>query len=128
MVLGEPQILGQLKDAYRHAQGAGTTGKKLSRLFQHTFSVAKKVRTDTEIGSNPVSVAFAAVSLAKQIFSDFSKHAALLIGAGDTMRLAAQHLASQGIADTYIANRTLERAAELRDRISDLERWQLEMT
>ena len=97
MVLGEPQILGQLKDAFRGAQQAGTTGKKLSRLFQHTFSVAKKVRTDTEIGASPVSVASAAVSLAQQFFAGFSQHTALLVGAGVTVELVAKHLASRNI-------------------------------
>lgn len=118
LVLGEPQILGQMKQAYSSANDAGTVGSELTPLFQSAFSVAKLVRTDTDIGSSPVSVAFAAVSLAKQIFADFSKHAALLVGAGDTMRLAAQHLASQGIANTYIANRTVERAAELANSVN----------
>ena len=77
MVLGEPQILGQLKDAFRHAQQADTLGSNLSRLFQHTFAVAKKIRTDTEIGASPVSVASAAVNLAQQFFAGFKKHTAL---------------------------------------------------
>ncbi len=113
MVLGEPQILGQLKDAYRHAQGAGTTGKKLSRLFQHTFSVAKKVRTDTEIGASPVSVASAAVSLAQQFFAGFTKHTALLVGAGVTIELVAKHLASRNIGRLFVANRDVEKARDL---------------
>ena len=79
MVLGEPQILGQLKDAYRQAQQAGSVGSQLSRLFQHTFSVAKKVRSDTKIGNSPVSVAYATVTLANQFFAGFSQHTALLI-------------------------------------------------
>lgn len=82
MILGEPQILGQMKEAYLTALQNGTVGTLLGRLFQHTFAVAKQVRTDTAIGSSPVSVAFAAVSLTKQFFSDLSKHTALLIGAG----------------------------------------------
>ena len=105
MVLGEPQILGQLKDAFRQAQQAGTSGKQLSRLFQHTFSVAKKVRTDTEIGASPVSVASAAVSLAQQFFAGFSKHTALLVGAGVTIELVAKHLASRNIGRLFVANR-----------------------
>ncbi len=113
LVLGEPQILGQMKQAYSNATAVGTVGSELSPLFQSAFSVAKLVRTDTEIGSSPVSVAFSAVSLAKQIFSDLGKHAALLVGAGDTIRLAAQHLNSQGVKDIHIANRTIERAEAL---------------
>ncbi|MEE8426415.1 MAG: hypothetical protein V3S15_03955, partial [Woeseiaceae bacterium] len=84
MVLGEPQILGQLKDAVRAAENAGVLGKRLRRLFQHTFSVAKKVRTDTEIGASPVSVAYAAVSLAQQFFAGFTQHTAVLVGSGVT--------------------------------------------
>jgi glutamyl-tRNA reductase len=113
MVLGEPQILGQLKDAVRAAQQSGTLGKQLHRLFQHTFSVAKKVRTDTEIGANPVSVASAAVSLAQQFFAGFSKHTALLVGAGVTVELLAKHLHSKGIGRLFVANRNLERARRL---------------
>jgi glutamyl-tRNA reductase len=113
MVLGEPQILGQLKDAYRQAQQAGTVGSQLSRLFQHTFSVAKKVRTDTEIGSNPVSVAYAAVTLANQFFAGFGRHTALLIGAGVTMELVAKHLSSKGIGRMFVANRDVTRAQTL---------------
>ena len=113
LVLGEPQILGQIKDAYNTASHAGTIGRQLNRLFQHTFSVAKQVRTDTAIGANPVSVAFAAVSLSKRIFADLSKHTALLIGAGETTELVAQHLANQGVHKMIVANRTVERAQTL---------------
>ena len=113
MVLGEPQILGQLKDAVRDAQGAGTLGKQLGRLFQHTFSVAKKVRTDTEIGANPVSVASAAVSLAQQFFAGFSQHTALLVGAGVTVELLARHLTGKGLGRLFVANRDVERARNL---------------
>jgi glutamyl-tRNA reductase len=113
MVLGEPQILGQLKDAYREAQSAGTAGKSLSRLLQHTFSVAKKVRTDTEIGANPVSVASAAVNLAQQFFANFSKHTALLVGAGVTVELLATHLAAKEIGRLFVANRDVDRARTL---------------
>ena len=113
MVLGEPQILGQLKDAYREAQQSGTAGKQLSRLFQHTFSVAKKVRTDTEIGANPVSVASAAVNLAQQFFANFSKHTALLVGAGVTVELLATHLTAKEIGRLFVANRDLDRARTL---------------
>jgi glutamyl-tRNA reductase len=113
MVLGEPQIFGQLKSAYAVAREAGTVGPLLGRLFQATFSTAKQVRTDTAIGENPVSVAFAAVSLAKQIFSDLNRSQALLIGAGETISLVARHLHDQGIKRIVVANRTLERASQL---------------
>ena len=113
LVLGEPQILGQIKDAYSTANHAGTIGRQLNRLFQHTFSVAKQVRTDTAIGANPVSVAFAAVSLSKRIFANLSEHTALLIGAGETTELVAQHLSNQGVKNIIVANRTVERAQVL---------------
>ncbi|VXB56786.1 glutamyl tRNA reductase [Pseudomonas sp. 8AS] len=113
MVLGEPQILGQMKSAYAVAREAGTVGPLLGRLFQATFSTAKTVRTDTAIGENPVSVAFAAVSLAKQIFADLHRSQALLIGAGETISLVARHLHDQGIKRIVVANRTLERASSL---------------
>lgn len=113
MILGEPQILGQMKNAYQIANGLGTLNSVLERLFQHTFSVAKQIRTDTAIGESPVSVAFAAVSLAKQIFSDFKHHTALLIGAGETIELAARHLHEQQLGRMIIANRTPERAHQL---------------
>jgi glutamyl-tRNA reductase len=118
VVLGEPQILGQLKDAYRQAQQAGTVGSRLSRLMQHTFSVAKKVRTDTEIGTNPVSVAYAAVTLANQFFAGFGRHTALLIGAGVTMELVAKHLDSKGIGRLFVANRDISRAQALAGQFS----------
>ncbi|MEA3276927.1 MAG: glutamyl-tRNA reductase [Pseudomonadota bacterium] len=110
MVLGEPQILGQVKTAFQSARDSGTAGKLLCRLFQHAFAVAKQVRTDTAIGNSPVSVAFAAVSLARQIFSDLSDQTALLIGAGETIELAARHLHQHGLGRIIVANRTVERA------------------
>ncbi len=113
LVLGEPQILGQIKDSYDTAREAGTLGPLLGRLFQATFNTAKTVRTDTAIGENPVSVAFAAVSLGKQIFADFANSQALLIGAGETITLVARHLHEQGVKNMVVANRTLERAAQL---------------
>ena len=113
LVLGEPQILGQMKSAYAVAREAGTVGPLLGRLFQATFSTAKTVRTDTAIGENPVSVAFAAVSLAKQIFADLHRSQALLIGAGETITLVARHLYEQGVKRIVVANRTLERASQL---------------
>ncbi len=113
LVLGEPQILGQLKTAFETACASNTVKTVLGRLFQHGFTVAKKVRTDTAIGSNPVSVAFAAVSLSKQIFGDLTPLQALMIGAGETIELAARHLHGQHIGHITIANRTLERAQDL---------------
>ncbi len=113
MILGEPQILGQMKDAYRFAVKAGTAGTLLGRLFQYTFTVAKQVRTDTAIGSSPVSVAFTAVNLAKQIFGELDNYTVLLIGAGETIELAARHLNDQGLGHMIVANRTVERAHDL---------------
>lgn len=113
MVLGEPQIFGQLKDAYALARKHGASGSFLSRMFEQTFSVAKRVRTQTAIGENPVSVAYAAVSMAHHIFSDLSRNRALLIGAGKTIELVAQHLSEAGVKDFVVANRTLERAQSL---------------
>ncbi|MDX1653966.1 MAG: glutamyl-tRNA reductase [Candidatus Competibacteraceae bacterium] len=113
MILGEPQILGQIKEAYHSASRAGTLGTCLSRLFQHSFSVAKQVRTDTRIGQSAVSVAFAAVSLSRQIFGELTGQTALLIGAGETIELVARHLFENRIGRLVIANRTLERAREL---------------
>ncbi|OAI12051.1 glutamyl-tRNA reductase [Methylomonas lenta] len=113
MILGEPQILGQMKTAYHAANQAGTLGRNLSKLFHHTFSAAKKVRTDTAIGSSPVSVAFAAVQLAQQIFDKLSDQTALLIGAGETIELTARHLYQHGIGRIIIANRTYDKAHAL---------------
>ncbi|UTW03649.1 glutamyl-tRNA reductase [Amphritea atlantica] len=113
LVLGEPQILGQLKSSYAVSQSSGVVGAELDRLFQQTFAVAKKVRTDTAIGENPVSVAYASVSLAQHIFADLSKSKALLIGAGETIELVARHLSEAGVKQMIVANRTLVRAETL---------------
>ena len=113
MVLGEPQILGQLKQAYGLARREGSLGAVLDKLFQRSFSVAKRVRTDTDIGSSPVSVAYAAVTLAHRIFGDFGVRTALLVGAGETVELCARHLASGRIGRMVIANRTLEHARRI---------------
>ena len=110
MVLGEPQILGQMKSAYSLAQSHNAAGRELGHLFQHVFSVAKQVRTETEIGANPVSVAYAATSLAQHIFSDLKKTRVLLIGAGETIELVARHLSEKGVSNMIVANRSLERA------------------
>jgi glutamyl-tRNA reductase len=115
LILGEPQILGQLKSAYASSVQQKAIGGRLGRMFEHSFSVAKKVRTETAIGENPVSVAAAAVELAKQLFSDFSGNNALLIGAGKTTELVARHLKQAGVKRIVIANRTLARAQELSD-------------
>jgi glutamyl-tRNA reductase len=117
MVLGEPEILGQMKSAYRLARSAETLGAPLERLFQHTFSVAKRVRTDTAIGENPVSVAFTAVTLAKRVFGDLSRQNVLFVGAGETIELAARHLVSNKVAHVMVANRTLSKAQDLANRI-----------
>jgi glutamyl-tRNA reductase len=113
MILGEPQVLGQLKRAYEVGVRAGSVGRLLGRLFQHSFHVAKEVRSNTAIGSHPVSVAFAAVRLARQIFGDLSRGTALLVGAGETMELAARHLTEHGLQRLIVANRSLERAQRL---------------
>jgi glutamyl-tRNA reductase len=113
MILGEPQILGQIKSAYNTAREMGTTSRLLNKLFEHCFSVAKHVRTDTAIGSSPVSVAFAAVRLAQQIFGDLNGNTALLIGAGETIELAARHLHENQLGRMIVANRTIERARQL---------------
>jgi glutamyl-tRNA reductase len=110
MILGEPQILGQMKEAFATAHKAGATGKILNRLFQQTFTVAKQVRTDTAIGASAVSVAAAAVRLAKQIFNKLSEQTVLLIGAGDMIDLCARHLKEHGVGHMIVANRTVERA------------------
>lgn len=113
MVLGEPQIFGQMKSAFAVARESNSVGTELARIFPHVFSVAKKVRTDTAIGENPVSVAYAAVNLSQHIFSDLRNTKALLIGAGETIELVAKHLSESGVADIVVANRTLGHAREL---------------
>jgi glutamyl-tRNA reductase len=116
MVLGEPQILGQVKDAYQQARQAQALHAPLERLLQHTFAVAKRVRTDTHIGAHTVSVAFTAVRLAEQVFTDIKQACVLLIGAGDTIELAARHLIDKQARRLIVANRTLETAQELASR------------
>ena len=110
MVLGEPQIFGQMKSAFAVAQEVGAVGYHLNLIFPEAFRIAKKVRTDTAIGENPVSVAYAAVDLARQIFRDMEQSTALLLGAGETVELVARHLRDAGLGKLIIANRTLERA------------------
>jgi glutamyl-tRNA reductase len=118
MVLGEPQILGQMKQAVRQAEQAGTLGFLLHKLFQRTFSVAKDVRTQTEIGANLVSMAAAAVKLAERIFPSIAEQRVLFIGAGEMIELNAVHFAARNPKHITVANRTLERAQTLARRIN----------
>ena len=113
MMVGEPQILGQVKDAFALAQSCQTVGPTLHSLFTQAFAVAKKVRTETEIGRHAVSVAFAAVELARKIFAGLSGKAVLIVGAGKMSELAARHLVEQGAFPIYVANRTMARAQEM---------------
>jgi glutamyl-tRNA reductase len=113
MVLGEPQILGQIKSAFAVSKELDVIGGSLNRAFQEAFTIAKEVRTDTAIGENPVSVAYAAVTLSGRIFSNLGNLSALLIGAGRTIELVARHFSDKGVKNIVIANRTLERAVEL---------------
>src|SRR5437870_1587208 len=113
MVIGEPQILGQVKDAFALAQSCEAVGPALHSLFTQAFAVAKKVRTETEIARHAVSVSFAAVELAKKIFAGLDGKAVLLVGAGKMSELAARHLVEQGAFPLYVANRTWARAQEL---------------
>lgn len=117
LVVGEPQILGQLKQAYRLAQDARTLSGPLEQLLQRSFSVAKTVRTETRLGANAVSVAYAAVRLATQVFDEMPRRQAVLVGAGETIELVARHLLGAGVRRTVVVNRTLERARALADRI-----------
>lgn len=113
MVVGEAQILGQLKDAYRHASTTGCTGLMLNRLLHKSFSVAKRVRTETGIGASAVSISYAAVQLARKIFGTLDNKKVMLIGAGEMAELAAEHLVGQGVTSVVVANRTLTRAVDL---------------
>jgi len=113
LILGEPQILGQLKDAYRAAQRAGTTGADLNRLFQTAFAVAKRIRTETAIGASAVSVASAGIRLARRVFAGLERHTALLVGAGEMIELTARHLHAQAIGRLIIANRSTDRAERI---------------
>ena len=117
MVLGEPQILGQIKSAYAVSEDLGVVGSRLHRVFQSAFAIAKQVRSDTAIGESPVSVAYAAVTLAGRIFSRLDQLRVLLIGAGQTVELAAVHLTARGVRHLTVANRTLDNALELVERI-----------
>lgn len=113
MIVGEAQILGQLKEAYRHATKMGSSGFILNKLLHKSFSVAKRVRTETRIGANAVSISYAAVELARKIFGDLVGKRVMLVGAGEMAELAAEHLVGQGVAEVVVANRTLQRAVNL---------------
>jgi glutamyl-tRNA reductase len=113
MIIGEAQILGQLKEAYRHATKAGCSGFILNKLLHKSFSVAKRVRTETRIGAHAVSISYAAVELGRKIFGDLTGKKVMLVGAGEMAELAAEHLVGQGVAEVVVANRTLQRAVNL---------------
>lgn len=117
LVLGEPQVLGQVKQAFNDARHCGVIDNEFERLFQFVFNVAKRVRSETDIGANAVSVAYAAVQLAKHVFSGLPKRSVLLVGAGETIELVAQHLKEQGVTKMHVANRTIERATALAQRL-----------
>jgi glutamyl-tRNA reductase len=121
MLLGEAEILGQVRDAYKAAYELGATGPVLNRMFQAALEVGKRVRTETEIGTRPVSVAFAGVKLAEQIFGKLSKHCALILGAGAVSEQVVEHLRDRGIARLLVTNRSAARARDL------AERWKAEM-
>ncbi|GAB4276607.1 MAG: glutamyl-tRNA reductase [Coriobacteriia bacterium] len=113
MVVGEAQILGQVKDAYEKAMEHGATGRVFNKLFRQSFVVGKRVRTETEIGENAVSISYAAVELAKKVFEDLAGTTILIVGAGKMSELTAKHLVSCGVETVLVANRTLERAQDL---------------
>jgi len=113
MIVGEAQILGQLKEAYRYASNQKTSGLILNKLLHKSFFVAKRVRTETRIGANAVSISYAAVELARKIFGQLDNKTVMLVGAGEMAELAAEHLVGQGVANVVVANRTLERAVKL---------------
>jgi glutamyl-tRNA reductase len=120
MLLGEGQILGQVKRAYQQAVEVGSVGSYLHHLFQSAFHVAKKVRTHTDIAHNGVSLSYVAVKLAQQIFANLAETSVLIIGSGEMAELAALHLCSHGCRNIIVANRTVERAAELAERFGGL--------
>jgi glutamyl-tRNA reductase len=117
LVLGEPQILGQMKQAYSQAKAAGSMALVMDRLFQRTFGVAKQVRTETDIGASAVSVAFASVNLAKHIFASLDKARVLLVGAGETIELVAKHLYENNVSKITVANRTIAKAESMANKI-----------
>jgi glutamyl-tRNA reductase len=118
MIVGEAQILGQIKEAYRHASARNSSGLILNKLLHKAFSVAKRVRTETQIGASAVSISYAAVELARKIFGKLENKSVMLVGAGEMAELAAEHLIGQGVANVVVANRTLERAVKLARRFN----------
>lgn len=118
MILGEPQILGQVKSAYKCATGAGSSGVILNRMFHRAFQSAKRIRTETGIGGHAVSISYAAIELAKKIFGDLSSKKVLLIGAGEMAELAVEHLVQNKVAHVFVANRTFEKGLDLAKRFS----------
>jgi len=116
MVLGEAQILGQVKEAYEHSFNNGASGRVFNKLFRQSFEVGKRVRTETEIGENAVSISYAAVELAKKVFDSLQGRTILVLGAGKMSELTAKHLLSNGVGNVLVANRTYERAVELAER------------
>jgi len=120
LVLGESQIVGQLKDSWQMANEAGGVGKVLDRLFQHAFATGKRIRSKTHIGDHPVSVAYTTVMLAKQIFGDLNSKTVILVGAGEMVELCGRHLHDKGLSSLIIANRSIERAAELAEQFGGL--------
>ena len=118
MVLGEPQILGQVKSAYHAARDAGRTGTVLNYLFERAFNVGKAARSETGISDHAVSVSYAAVQLAKKIFEDLRRRTVMVLGAGETSELAARHFVRQGVAEVFVANRTMARAEKLAQSLS----------
>jgi len=118
MIVGEAQILGQMKEAYRFASQEKTSGLVLNKLLHKSFSVAKRVRTETQIGASAVSISYAAVELARKIFGQLDDKSVMLVGAGEMAELAAEHLIGQGVTKVVVANRTLERAVKLARRFN----------
>ena len=120
LVLGESQIVGQLKDSWQMSINAGAAGKVLDRLFQHAFATGKRIRSKTRIGDHPVSVAYTTVMLAKQIFGDLTSKTVILVGAGEMVELCGRHLHDKGLKSLIIANRSIERANELAEKFGAL--------
>ncbi len=118
MILGEPQILGQLKDAFRQSAELGTAGVILHRLLHTSFTAGKRVRSETALGAGAVSVAYAAVELAQKIFKDLSRHTVLLVGAGETGELTARHFREKGVGKLFITNRTFDKAQTLAEELT----------
>ena len=118
MVLGEAQILGQVKEAYEHSFDAGASGRIFNKLFRQSFEVGKRVRTETDIGENAVSISYAAVELAKKVFDTLAGRSILIVGAGKMSELTAKHLVSNGVKEVLVANRTYERAVELAEKFA----------